>query len=105
MPLTAAVSRSHPSEATTAFLEEHNIQRRVPRGSSLKFCGVARGEADVYPRPNPTCLWDTAAGTIVAREAGCRVTDMAGADLLHDLSAGIKHNGFLVIGPRFAAQS
>lgn len=105
MPLTAAVSRSHPSKATETFLEKKNIQRTIPRGSSLKFCAVARGEADVYPRPNPTCLWDTAAGTIIAREAGCRVTDIHGADLRHDLAAGIKHHGFLVIGPRFPVEA
>lgn len=98
--LTAAVSRSHPSEETEVFLEEEGVEETLPRGSSLKFCAVARGEADVYPRPNPTCLWDTAAGTIIAREAGCRVTNLTGSDLRHDLASGIKHHGFIVAGPR-----
>jgi 3'(2'), 5'-bisphosphate nucleotidase len=99
-PLTAAVSRSHPSDKTEAYIAEHGIEEQLPRGSSLKFCAVARGEADVYPRPNPTCLWDTAAGTVIARKAGCRVTDLDGNDLLHDPSDGIKHHGFIVLGPR-----
>lgn len=99
-PLTAAVSRSHPSDKTEEYIATHGIEKRLPRGSSLKFCAVARGEADVYPRPNPTCLWDTAAGTIIARKAGCRVIDPDGHDLLHDPSTGIKHNGFIVLGPR-----
>jgi len=98
-PLTAVVSRSHPSPDTEAFLAHMNVVRRIRRGSSLKFCAVAAGEADIYPRPNPTCLWDTAAGAVVAREAGCRVEDMAGDALRHDVSAGIRHNGFVVYSP------
>jgi 3'(2'), 5'-bisphosphate nucleotidase len=101
MPLTAAVSRSHSSPATGEFLRRHKVERTLPLGSSLKFCAVARGQADVYPRPNPTCLWDTAAGTVIAREAGCRVTGMDGAVLQHDLRGGLKHDGFVVAGPRF----
>ena len=99
-PPTGAISRSHPSPRTRELLAGWGIERVLRRGSSLKFCIVADGAADVYPRPNPTCLWDTATGTIIAREAGCRVVDMNGDDLLHDPAGGIKHSGFVVYRPR-----
>ncbi|MFW5914899.1 MAG: 3'(2'),5'-bisphosphate nucleotidase CysQ family protein [Planctomycetota bacterium] len=99
-PMVAAVSRSHPSKKTEAFLADNGIEKRLELGSSLKFCAIARGQADVYPRPNPTCLWDTGAGTIIAREAGCSVKDLSGSDLLHNPEIGIKHHGFVVRGPR-----
>lgn len=66
----AVVSRSHPDEATSAFLDRHGIEARLPSGSSLKFCQLAAGRADVYPRFGPTMEWDTAAGDAVLRAAG-----------------------------------
>lgn len=52
-------------------------------GSSLKFCLVAKGEADVYPRLGRTMEWDTAAGHAVLAAAGGRVTELDGRDLLY----------------------
>ena len=98
-PITAAISRSHPSAATDAFIERVGARHVIERGSSVKICAVAEGQADVYPRPNPTCLWDTAAGVAIAREAGCRVEDMAGNELTHDWAKGTVHDGFVVYAP------
>jgi 3'(2'), 5'-bisphosphate nucleotidase len=95
-PRTAVVSRSHLSEATRQFLDRLNVAEVTQRGSSLKICAVAEGAADVYPRFGPTWYWDTAAGTAIAREAGCRVVDLGGQDLGYDLADGLKHNGFIV---------
>lgn len=66
----ALVSRSHNSEATLAFVEEASIHERRAVGSSLKFCLLAEGEADIYPRFGRTMEWDTAAGDAVLRAAG-----------------------------------
>jgi len=68
-PLVAVKSRSHGSEALLAELEEKglNVQKTIPAGSSLKFCLVAEGEADIYPRMGPTMEWDVAAGDCVYR--------------------------------------
>jgi 3'(2'), 5'-bisphosphate nucleotidase len=68
--LTAAVSASHMSPETENFLERLMVERKVSMGSSLKFCIVATGEADIYPRLGTTMQWDTAAGDAVLRNAG-----------------------------------
>ncbi len=68
--LVAVASRSHNSPETRAFLEENGITDYKSVGSSLKFCLVAEGEADVYPRFGRTMEWDTAAGDAVLRAAG-----------------------------------
>jgi 3'(2'), 5'-bisphosphate nucleotidase len=69
-PLVVAESRSHPSAALEDWLKSVPVARRVQAGSSLKFCWVADGQADVYPRLGPTMEWDTAAGDCIYRYAG-----------------------------------
>jgi 3'(2'), 5'-bisphosphate nucleotidase len=68
--LVALASRSHNSPETDAFLQSKGITDTKTVGSSLKFCLVAEGEADVYPRFGRTMEWDTAAGDAVLRAAG-----------------------------------
>jgi 3'(2'), 5'-bisphosphate nucleotidase len=72
------VSRSHLDPATKEWIGRHRIAEHRPAGSSLKFCLVAEGEADVYPRLGPTMEWDTAAGHAVLLAAGGSVTDLDG---------------------------
>jgi 3'(2'), 5'-bisphosphate nucleotidase len=73
-------SRSHATEELTAFVEEmkriHGEVQFISAGSSLKFCLVAEGKADIYPRFGPTMEWDTAAGQAIAEQAGGSVVDM-----------------------------
>ena len=76
--LTAVASRSHNSPETEAFLAEKGISSTKSVGSSLKFCLVAEGEADVYPRFGRTMEWDTAAGDAVLRAAGGLTLDPEG---------------------------
>jgi 3'(2'),5'-bisphosphate nucleotidase len=76
--LTAVASRSHNTPETDAFLANYPIAEFRSIGSSLKFCLVAAGEADIYPRLGTTMEWDTAAGQAVLAAAGGRVTDLAG---------------------------
>lgn len=71
---TAVMSRSHADEQTRAFTEAHGVKETVPAGSSLKFCKVAEGAADLYPRFGPTMEWDTGAGHAVLNAAGGSVT-------------------------------
>jgi len=68
--LRVAESRSHPSARLEAYLETIPVAARVPVGSSLKFCLVAEGSADVYPRLGPTMEWDVAAGDCIFRNSG-----------------------------------
>ena len=70
----AVASRSHRDAQTDAWLSEQGITETVSIGSSLKFCLLACGEADVYPRFGPTMEWDTAAGHAVLAAAGGKVT-------------------------------
>ena len=79
--LVCLASRSHADAATEAFLGRLPVADRLSRGSSLKFCVIAEGAADVYPRFGQTMEWDTAAGDAVLRAAGGVVLDSAGAPL------------------------
>jgi len=69
----AVASRSHRDAETDAWLAARKTTETISTGSSLKFCLVACGEADVYPRFGPTMEWDTAAGDAVLRSAGGRI--------------------------------
>lgn len=82
--ITAVKSRSHPSAELDAYLEGFNITGSVNVGSSLKFCLVAEGLADLYARFGPTMEWDTAAGHAVLLGAGGRVFEPGGAPLLYN---------------------
>ena len=70
MPLTVVESLSHPSPELEEYLQTIPVARRVKAGSSLKFCWVAEGRADVYPRLGPTMEWDVAAGDCIYRQSG-----------------------------------
>ncbi len=69
-PLTIVESLSHPSQELEDYLRTIPVARRVKAGSSLKFCWVAEGRADLYPRLGPTMEWDVAAGDCVYRQSG-----------------------------------
>ncbi len=81
--LTAVASRSHLTPETETYLAAYRIAARRDAGSSLKFCLIARGEADIYPRLGPTMAWDTAAGHAVLLAAGGQVTDIGGQPLTY----------------------
>lgn len=68
-PLVVVESRSHPSAELERYLSTLQVARRVQAGSSLKFCWVAEGKADIYPRLGRTMEWDVAAGDCVWRNA------------------------------------
>ena len=79
---TVVSSRSHGNaDALERFTSGRRIAAQVTAGSSLKFCLVAAGQADIYPRFGRTMEWDTAAGDAVLRAAGGRVTDLEGREL------------------------
>ncbi|HXW30480.1 MAG TPA: 3'(2'),5'-bisphosphate nucleotidase CysQ, partial [Xanthobacteraceae bacterium] len=76
--LTVAVSRSHFDEATARFLSHIPLAGRIVAGSSLKFCRLAEGQADLYPRLAPVCEWDVAAGHAILTAAGGTVVTPEG---------------------------
>ncbi len=79
--LTVATSRSHLDEQTEDFLARLPLAKRYLCGSSVKFCQLAQGEADVYPRLSPTHEWDIAAGCAILKAAGGAVTASDGGQL------------------------
>ncbi|MFP4226080.1 MAG: 3'(2'),5'-bisphosphate nucleotidase CysQ [Desulfobacterales bacterium] len=82
-------SRSHLTPEVEAFVEEkkgiYGDVEFVSAGSSLKFCQIAEGKADIYPRLGPTMEWDTAAGQVIAETAGARV-------YRHDTGEPLRYN-------------
>ncbi|NTJ43124.1 3'(2'),5'-bisphosphate nucleotidase CysQ [Agrobacterium larrymoorei] len=81
----AVISRSHCTPKTEAFVAENGLIDSISIGSSLKFCMLAEGAADVYPRFSRTMMWDTAAGDAVLRAAGGITLDMAGLPLRYEI--------------------
>ncbi|MBS0431475.1 MAG: 3'(2'),5'-bisphosphate nucleotidase CysQ [Proteobacteria bacterium] len=97
IPVVAG-SRSHAQERTGAMLANLGEHRMVSMGSSLKFCLVARGEADLYLRLGPTSEWDTAAAQCVLAEAGGTVLDMQGNLLRYNTKESLLNPEFVAIG-------
>ncbi len=92
-------SKSHEvPELMDPFLAQFDVAEKMPIGSSLKFCLVAEGKADIYPRFGPTCEWDTGAGHAVLRAAGGRVHDFGGKELAYK-KAKFLNGRFLAEGP------
>ena len=99
--VTVVASRSHLSEAVEAFVEDLRTSGKevtfLSAGSSLKFCLVAEGKADVYPRLAPTMEWDTAAAQAVCIEAGRRV-------IQHDTKEDLTYNREDMLNPWFIVE-
>ena len=95
------VSRSHQDPALQVLLKNMPEHDAVSQGSSLKFCLVASGEADLYPRTGPTSEWDTAAGQCVVEQAGGEVLRLPELDpLVYNQKESLLNPGFAVIGDR-----
>jgi 3'(2'), 5'-bisphosphate nucleotidase len=92
--LLAATSRSHLDAASEGFLARLPVAKRIACGSSVKFCYVAQGDIDLYPRLAPTHEWDIAAGCAILTAAGGTVTDPNG----RPLQFGRRTENFLVPG-------
>ncbi|SFR51395.1 3'(2'),5'-bisphosphate nucleotidase [Marinobacter daqiaonensis] len=79
----AVASKSHMNEETRDFLNSLGDHELVQAGSSLKFCRIAEGKADIYPRIGPTCEWDTGAAHAVLLAAGGKVNKLDGTPLTY----------------------
>ncbi len=91
------MSAYHGSPDTDAVLSGYEITEKVRASSSLKFCYVAEGKADLYPRTGPTMEWDTAAGHAILLAAGGRMTHLDGSVFLYG-KEGYRNPGFLASG-------
>ncbi len=98
-PVKVVGSRSHLNDDTRAFIsgiEENSEVEIVSRGSSLKFCLVAEGNAHIYPRYAPTMEWDTAAGQAICEAAGVKVLQEANREPMRYNKENLLNPYFLV---------
>lgn len=98
VPVRIVRSRSHPAPGLEMLLDVIPRHEILNRGSSLKFCAVAAGEADFYPRFGPTWEWDTAAGHAIVAAAGGIMLELSGMPFLYNKPS-------LVNGPFLVASS
>ena len=96
-PLRIVGSRSHANPELERYLAPLGDYELISMGSSLKFCVLAEGGADFYPRLGPTSEWDTAAAHAVVVAAGGRVVTLEGRPLQYNLKASYLNPEFLVI--------
>lgn len=92
------VSFSHPGVELSRYLEQLPPHELVRMGSSLKFCRLAEGLADFYPRLGPTMEWDTGAADAVLRAAGGQVIDFNGQPLRYN-KENLRNPNFVALGP------
>lgn len=99
-PLRVATSRSHRDGRSEAFIARIGAIEPVGLGSSLKFCALADGELDLYPRFGPTNEWDTAAGQCVLEGAGGAVVDLQGRPFRYNRRDTVLNGEFIALGDR-----
>lgn len=97
-PLRIAASRSHRDARTQALLDALPGSEVVGCGSSLKFCRLAEGAIDLYPRFGPTSEWDTAAGQAILEAAGGAVLDLRGRPFRYNQRDGLLNGDFIALG-------
>ena len=97
-PLRIAASRSHRDARTQALLDVLVGSEAVACGSSLKFCRIAEGELDLYPRFGPTSEWDTAAGQAILEAAGGAVLDPQGRPFRYNQRDTLLNGDFIAFG-------
>jgi 3'(2'), 5'-bisphosphate nucleotidase len=97
-PARIVGSRSHRGASLDAYLESLGECDMIPMGSSLKFCVIAEGGADLYPRLGLTSEWDTAAAQAVVEQAGGSVVTLDGKPMKYNTKADILNPYFFVIG-------
>jgi 3'(2'), 5'-bisphosphate nucleotidase len=97
-PLRVAASRSHRDPRSDGFIARMGAVQPVGLGSSLKFCALAEGRIDVYPRFGPTSEWDTAAGQALLEGAGGAVLDLQGRPFRYNRRESLLNGAFVALG-------
>jgi len=95
-PIRLVASRSHPSEMLIDLLDKIIDYEIIEVGSSIKFCLIASGQADCYPRFGPTSEWDTAAGEAIVESAGGRVVNTNGDSMNYNVKEDYLNPNFIV---------
>ena len=95
-PIRLVASRSHPSEMLNSLLKKIVDYEIIEVGSSIKFCHIASGQADCYPRFGPTSEWDTAAGEAIVSSAGGHVVAASGNSMKYNVEEEYLNPNFIV---------
>jgi len=103
--LFVVASKSHRDEATDAYIAKYPVADLKSAGSSLKFCLVATGEADLYPRLGRTMEWDTAAGDAILRGAGGRMVRFEDHQIFNYGKSGYANGFFIAFAPGVELQT
>lgn len=97
--VNVAVSASHLTSITTDFMDKRYQKYKThPIGSAIKFCRIAEGSVDVYPRLGPTSEWDTAAGELIVNEAGGGLYQYENKDPLEYNKESLRNPWFIAFG-------
>jgi 3'(2'), 5'-bisphosphate nucleotidase len=94
-------SRSHPDKILNTILKELDDYQIIKKGSSLKFCFIASGRADLYMRLGPTSEWDTGAGEAIVRFAGGYISSIDGKSITYNLKESILNPNFIVSNSKY----
>ena len=103
-PIRLVTSRSHPSEMLNSILEKLVDYEIIEVGSSIKFCHIASGQADCYPRFGPTSEWDTAAGEAIVSYAGGHVVTAGGDSMNYNVKENYLNPNFIVSNGRIISE-
>lgn len=98
--LRVVMSRSHGCREMEELIKKYDLRNIVSVGSSLKGCLIAKGEADIYYRYNPTMEWDTAAMQCIVEEAGAVFCQMDGSKMLYNRENSLNDKGFYIVNHR-----
>ena len=104
-PIRIVASRSHPSEMLNYVLEKIINYEIIKIGSSIKFCHIASGQADCYPRFGPTSEWDTAAGEAIVRYAGGHMVTLNGNLMQYNAKKDYLNPNFIVSSDKIISES
>lgn len=96
LPTRVLTSRSHPSNKLKNWMKDKNNIEITKMGSSLKFCQIAKGAADFYPRFGPTSEWDIAAGHAIVNYAGGDIITLENQDLRYNTKESLINPSFVV---------
>jgi 3'(2'), 5'-bisphosphate nucleotidase len=98
--IVMAISRRHGIDTLQSFFTLFPALSLIRCGSALKFCWLAEGFVDVYPRFSPTSEWDTAAGQCILKEAGGTIIDPQGQILRYNTKPSLHNTAFLAVGDK-----
>lgn len=95
--ITATVSQRYFDDKTKEMFRMFGVTKTISHSNAINPCIVAEGQADLYVMPKPVWYWDAAAGSAIARQAGCKTIDLHGAWIEYPFNENLRTEGFIVV--------